>query len=1272
MARSPLFDIYDPYGILQQQAEMGLLDDDGEPLGIVPLGGRQPRISDLMPREEQSGLLNRLAAAGSSGLAGLGWILDTPGSMVRGLLSEGPGKALSALWETSDDRVTGRELLRQYGMVGSEDNWGNFGGGLAAEMLLDPLTYASLGLNQLLGAPAKTLAGKAAQKAGMLQDFDLYARNTMNMGRRQGMREATARQLLGDMTPEAAAEAQQRFAQNMPSLKGLEAGPMKDALEEALDAPLARMNRVGIPGFTEGATDLFGETVGDAVAKFGDDLGEGLMTNPYTGPVLTRLNAAVGDADVLGMTDYDRQWEAKELASLRRKRMSQDRRMLGDLQMQADKALRDRGYSLNNPVVSEALAVYAERPDLVPDEVSHLFDLPEMQRLTGFWEGYRDMAPVQAKRRGLRLDELNSRAGTGFFPRQQSSFDVPQAPAWPKGVTPPDGVKKQYSRGNRRVNFTDNYGRARREYLDVMGGRDTINRMSLDKELAPALREADNVQARALLEDWAARNLDPDEMGLYGWMNATDTRVQDKIDALNAEFDRLYERAGGPTSRTEKIQKQIDDLMESAGDPEYLYQAPALPSSHPLMQQASTLQEQVRAAEAGGELHRAGELKRQLDSVTAQLPEEARTAWSDSLYSQLADFLRAMDPQHAKTGRPIFGQNSFNEMARYVTGRGRVETDADFMLNLLKKQADSANADDVVGGVNYTADEALSRLGLKGEDALSVLEGTIGRPLSEVSFPKKFIDDWSRVVDSGRMPPELTPVAEKANDFLRSFKTLALAWPSRLSRDAYSGAFAAAMKNSFNPIDWYTGTQLRKGNYDPLVKPMLGGLIPPRLAGVPEYEELLRTNPEEAVRKFLLDAGGEGLGTSTASDEMLDGVANAGMRELYPGGARPEPGDLKRRFWNPDRTLREAARDYNPFAVRGGNGNRNPILEAFDRGAEITDAGNRYGTYLNQIRQGAAPPEAARVANLTQVDYRPEAFTDFERNVLKRWVFPFYSYTRGIMPLIGEELLERPAGAMGKSVRAITRGSEPSEENFTPEYLRQSASIPLPPGMAMFGLDEDSPLKRYLTNIDLPFESVINLITPGVGNNPLEVAGNTLSKTAMNLLGQTNPMIKGPLEQVTNRQFFSGRQLSDLYSMLEQSIGAPGRPLEQALVNMPGGSRILGTIRQLSDDRLDASEKYSKFLVNALTGLKFQDVDQERTKRLAARDMLNNLLETTPGVRTYENITVPEDVLRRMPEQQRQMYLLYKIIQSEAAKRARERKQTAMDPMELLGAVQNA
>jgi hypothetical protein len=42
-----------------------------------------------------------------------------------------------------------------------------------------------------------------------------------------------------------------------------------------------------------------------------------------------------------------------------------------------------------------------------------------------------------------------------------------------------------------------------------------------------------------------------------------------------------------------------------------------------------------------------------------------------------------------------------------------------------------------------------------------------------------------------------------------------------------------------------------------------------------------------------------------------------------------------------------------------------------------------------------------------------------------------------------------------------------------------------------------------------------------------------------------------------------------------------------------------------------------------------------------------------------------------MPKQQKDMYLLYKISQSEAAKRARDKKKAemAMDPLELLGVV---
>jgi hypothetical protein len=1213
MATSPLFDLYDPYGALRQQAELGLLPQDEEDsLGVDPFARRRATIADLMPQEQQSSMLGKLAEMGTSGLAGLGWILDTPGAMVRGLLSEGPGKAISALWDTSDERVTGRELARQYGLASDKDNWLNFGGGLATEVLLDPLTYMSFGANQLLGAPAKTFAGRAAQKAGMMPHLDEFAR-AAGVGPRQAARDATAESLLQFMPQEAAAAARERFVAEMG--------------EEALSAPLARMNRIGLPWGKQGATDLFGQRVGDATAKWADEAGDSLMRSDVTGPVLRRLNAAVGDADVLGMTDYDRQLEAKELSGLRRRRAATDRRTLADLQMQAEKVLRGEGTSLGDLDLSLGMRSAIENGiENAPYAAADLLSRPGVQNVTDFWEAYSDMAPVRGQGLGLPIEEWQSRAGTKFFPRQQVGFDVPQRPEWPAGVVPPEGVKRQYSRGNKRINFSENLGRRRRDYTDVMAGTDTLNRMSLDAELQSALRESANPDARLLLEDWASRNLDPEMGGLYGWMDAAD----------------------------------------DAG--EFVHKAPSLAADHPLAMQQAELTKQLQVAERGGELHRVGELKRQLDSIKAQVPDAEREAWRDSLYTRLADFTRAMDPQHAKTGVPIFGQNSFQEMSRYVLNRGRLETDADFMLNLLKTQAADVGVDDVIGNVNYTPSETLTRLGLTGEDALQALEKRIGRPLASVSFPKKFVDDWSRVVERGQMAPELNPILEAGDNFLKTFKTLALAWPSRYSRDAYSGAFAAAMRNSFNPIDWYAGTQLRQGNYDPLVKPMLGGLIPPRLASVPEFAELLKTDPNAAVRKFLLDAGEQGMGSGTVSNELADAAANAQMRELYPGAAQPQWSEIGKRFYNSDRTWREALRDYNPFATRGASGNRNPILELADRAGETTDAGNRYGTYLNQIRQGSAPEEAARVANLTQVNYSPDAFTNFERDVLKR-IFPFYSYTRGIMPLIGSELVNNPAGLMGKTTRAISRGSAATEENFTPEYLRQSASIPLPEGLALFGLKPGSDLKRYLTNIDLPFESVINLVTPGVGNNTLDTTGSTLRKTALNLLGQTNPLIKGPLELFTNRQFYSGRQLSDLYSVLEQTLGGPGRLAEQVLVNAPGGSRLIGTYRQLTDDRLSSQEKYSKFLVNALTGLKFQDVDQERTRRLAARDTLNQLLESTPGARTYENITVPEDVLRGMPKEQRDMYLLYKVIQAQAARRAREKKRAAADPLEMLGAL---
>lgn len=1223
--RSPLYDIFDPGGILRQQAEMGLLpqgDDD-----LESIGQQRAELSDLMPAEEQKSLLNDLAAAGSSGLAGLGWILDTPGAVVRGTLSGGIGKGLSALWETSDDRVDGRELLRQYGMAGDQDNWGNFTGGLAAEMLLDPLTYASFGLNQFLGKGAKTAAGQAVQKAGLLNDFGTYARNTLGMGEREALRKSTARSIIDAIPEGPAREAALRDF--------LGAGGTR----EMLDQPLAKMNRLSFPGFQDSATDLYGATVGDWAAKAGDRLGEGLMTNPYTGRAARELERAF-NPDVLGFVDRDKQWDAKTIMAARRARERTDRFTLAGLEYDANQALRAAGSSLNDQDVSRAIRSYMENGE-VSSEVAEYLELPAVQQLLGYADGIRETAKANAARLGLPLNEFQSHTGGGWFPRQQVTFDTPQSPEWPAGTTPTERAQRPYTKGSRAVSFDDNAGRGRDVAYDVMGQSDTINAMSEDAALQARLRDAPNEDAGRILEEWFAEN------------GRVPTRREPMEEFLQAPDG--YTRANPARPASESLYGWMDEVGE---DGEFVHKAPPLPDTHPINRELRSIADQLQALRQGSADPAAMEaLTARATELTASIPEAAREAWRQQNYTKLADFVRSLDPQHASRGVPVFGQNSYNELSRYVLGRGRAEVNAEEMLKILGREAQALPADVVVGGTNYTPLEALKILGLTGETAGDVLARTLGvDDISQVSFNKKFIDDWARVTDRGRLPPEVGALTEGWDAFTKRFKNLALLWPSRYTRDAYSGAYAAAMKGSFNPGDWRTGTKIGAGDYSDLLR---------RIKDLPRYRDL--PTDEAKVRQFLIEAAAQGLGTSTASDELLTGAGRANMRSLIPGGAAPETETLA------SRARRASWKEWlNPFSLPTASGNANPILEAGDRAAQFTDAGNRYGTYLTQIRSGASPTEAARIANLTQVDYRPEAFTDFERDVLKRFAFPFYSYTKGITPLIADELVNNPAGMMGKTIRVMTRGSQPSEQNFTPEYLRQSASIPLPQGMPLLGLPADSNLRRYLTNIDLPFESAINIITPGTGNSILDRLGSGLRKTAMNVLGQSNPLIKGPLELATNRQFYSGRQLSDLYSMLEQPLGSPGRLMEQVIVNAPGGSRVLGTVRQLMDDRLSGTEKASKFLVNTLSGLKFQDVDMERTKRLAARDMLNQLLESTPGVRTYENITVPEDVLRTMKPEQQQQYLLYKIIQAEAAKRARQKKkqETALDPLQVLGVLQ--
>lgn len=1178
MARSPLFDIYDPYGILSQQADLGLLTDEED-----PLKRRQAQIADLLPEEERTGLLRSLANVGTSGLAGLGWILDTPGAMVRGTLSAGPMKGLSALWESSDDRVTGRELLRQYGLVGRQDTWGNFAGSLGAEVLLDPLSYVAPWA--ILGKGAKGVAGRAAERAGLLENANLLARRRgeelgRNMGIREYMLGTTPRQLIAQSDN---ADAFLDFA-NAARGKG-------QNVDDLLDQPLAGLAEFRIPGFDQGylvGSGEFGQRVGRAI----DSLGEGMKRNPYTAPVVNRLTRAF-DPTVMERLDPDDQWRAREAFA----QYTQNERNFREeaARQYLDAARAAPGF--DDRRIQNAIRDTIEA-QIDPSRVSRLQDKQAIELLESVpeWTNYRGwlrdaLADAQARRAGLGLEtpSADSIFDTGFFPRQIARFNTEDIARIPDTVA---RTRTPYERGQRIYTVDDLVGKSRKTYLDLDRPSETLRRL-MSGDFGAGLRDrlfgAENEQIPGVIDE-AFQAL-----------------------GLEAPYARTVDPASGQSLQS--IRDYLADTTITAAD----------------RQQGERL------------LHR-------LERNAAGLKVE------------LGDLLRSSDRQFAPNNMGMFDRHTMEDIMRYGAGGARSEANASVLLDSFERLASDVPADRMPGGGATNLLEAAAELGFHRGRLREILQARMpGRDIDQLSISSRAVQDLKAISPLTPAPKD-SLTGNLYRSFTNAFKIGALANPAYHTRNLYSGFLATLMRGGIrSPADLAVssaaGMRAGAGNYDWLYT---------QLRDVPRYQHLAGDR-EELIRTALADMARNRLGQG----QIFEDVAEAGTRNIVPGMDRQEPltlvgdGGL---FYDPNRSWTDWATVRGVDFAGAASGRRapvetlNPWLRLHERvGRRVEDA-NRLGNYIEMLRQGASPDAAAANVFRTQVDYSPSAFTNFERGV--KQAVPFYSYTRGIAPFVAENVMYRPGGLQGQTVRAITRGSQPTEDYFLPEHLRQSAAIPLP------GLSPNDTLERVVNNLDLPYEGLVNLITPGVGNTFTQRAYDTVRKTGMNLLGQLNPIIKAPLEMILDRQLYTGRELSDLYSVLEQDLGPIGRPLEQLLVNfVPGGTRLNSIYRTARDSRLSAADRAAKLLINNTLGLKVTDYDKEKAREKAARAMLNELLQTTPGVRTYENLTVPDEALRSMSPDQQQMYLLYKVLQSEASKRSRERKKAEelADPLRILG-----
>jgi len=167
---------------------------------------------------------------------------------------------------------------------------------------------------------------------------------------------------------------------------------------------------------------------------------------------------------------------------------------------------------------------------------------------------------------------------------------------------------------------------------------------------------------------------------------------------------------------------------------------------------------------------------------------------------------------------------------------------------------------------------------------------------------------------------------------------------------------------------------------------------------------------------------------------------------------------------------------------------------------EIVEDRLRVPLFLDRIIRGEAPQNAAKAVVKYHFDYAPEAFSAFERGVMRRLV-PFYTWTKNNIPLQFSELFKQPGKYAGvfKTVRAADKASGDDLEQIgrdremLPMWMQEMLLVKLP------GKDKDG--KNKYVQVDLPMEDL-----------------GKLQKTE--ILSMLSPILKYPLERIANKNIY--------------------------------------------------------------------------------------------------------------------------------------------------------
>jgi hypothetical protein len=521
---------------------------------------------------------------------------------------------------------------------------------------------------------------------------------------------------------------------------------------------------------------------------------------------------------------------------------------------------------------------------------------------------------------------------------------------------------------------------------------------------------------------------------------------------------------------------------------------------------------------------------------------------------------------------------------------------------------------------------------LQDAGLLDPIKGT-RKDLKKIFIPGEVAADALRYGQAFAMPDNLKPILQ-AWDYMTNLTKggQTVLWPAFHARNVMSGIWQNMIGGAtygkgdmIGPL--MDAAKLRKGeSIDWLTKmPMFKGLSPEEAttrvkelayaygARTPATKDLaadlLGRLPQD-VRpgelgsftgrkdKGVLRSLGEGLG-------ILSDPTNAAAAVDTTGMSRFNPQRLGR--WNP--------LDPENFA---------PTVA----GREVSHVGddmNRTAGFLAYLRQGYDPETAAMRVKALHFGGGGVKYAPFEREVMRRLI-PYYGWSRQNIPFQLEQLLQKPGGATGQAARASAKLRQ--QEGLIPDYVGEGVAIPM-------GDRTPEGHQRYLSSLGLPFEDISRFVSTGA---------NPVRRTMQKLLGDLNPLIKGPLEYATNTQLYSGRAMDDLFSR----TGIP--VADQVIMNSP-----LSRGLSLGSMLLDPRKGPLAFGTNLASPFRLTDVDMQREAATQGRRLLEEQLRSDPRIRAFENFYMTPETARTADPETINLLRLYRTLVEHAKSRQTQR-----------------